>query len=143
IIDVELKFQRWLNSDYQPYVTQRLEISADGTNWTSIFDNGDSEMTASSWSEQVHDISDVADGEPAVRVRWSHQVTQSGAWAYSGWNVDDVAIWGVDVDSEPCDGDYNGDGMVGATDILMVLGEWGTYNTDDILLIIANWGSDC
>ncbi|MCH2139195.1 MAG: C25 family cysteine peptidase [Phycisphaerales bacterium] len=143
IIDVELKFQRWLNSDYQPYVTQRLEISADGTNWTSIFDNGDDEMTASSWSEQVHDISDVADGEPAVRVRWSHQVTQSGAWAYSGWNVDDVAIWGVDVGSEPCEGDYNGDGMVGATDILQVLGEWGSYNTDDILLIIANWGSEC
>jgi len=141
--DVELKFQRWLNSDYQPYVTQKLEISADGTNWTAIFDNGDNEMTTNSWSEQVHDISSVADGEPSVRVRWSHQVTQSGAWAYSGWNIDDVAIWGVGGDTEPCEGDYDGDGMVGATDILMVLGGWGTYGTDDLLLVIANWDSSC
>ena len=141
--DVELRFQRWLNSDYQPYVTQRLEVSADGTNWTALFDNGDTETTASSWSEQVHDISGIADGEIAVRVRWTHQVTSSGAWAYSGWNVDDVAIWGIDADSEPCDGDYTGDGMVDATDILAVLGAWGEFNADDLLLVIANWGSGC
>ena len=132
-----------MNSDYQPYVTQRLEVSADGTNWTALFDNGDTETTASSWSEQVHDISGIADGEIAVRVRWTHQVTASGAWAYSGWNVDDVAIWGIDADSEPCDGDYTSDGMVDASDILAVLGGWGEFNADDLLLVIANWGSGC
>jgi len=141
--DVELRYQRWLNSDYQPYVTQRVEVSPDGVNWSVFFDNGDSETTESSWSEQVHDISDIADGEVAVRVRWSHQVTSGGAWAYSGWNVDDVAIWGIGGDIEPCDGDYTGDGMVDASDILAVLAGWGQYNADDILLVIGNWGSGC
>ena len=91
----------------------------------------------------AYDISDVADGQSGVRVQWSHQVTQSGAWAYSGWNIDDVSIWAVDTDTEPCDGDYDNDGTVGTTDILEVLSGWGTYGTDDILLIIANWGSTC
>ena len=141
--DVELRFQRWLNSDYQPYVTQRLEVTNDGSTWTAIFDNGDTETTASSWSEHVHDISGIANDAAGVQVRWSHQVTQSGAWAYSGWNVDDVAIWGVDGEVEPCDGDFDGDGVVGTTDILLVLAQWGTYNTDDLLLIISNWGSGC
>jgi hypothetical protein len=141
--DVELRFARWLNTDYQPYVTQRLEVSPDGVNWTSIFDNGESEITDSSWSEQVHDISAIADGEVALRVRWSHHVSTAGAWAYSGWNVDDVAIWGVGGDVEPCDGDYTGDGMVDSSDILAVLGGWGQYNAEDILLIISNWGNDC
>ncbi len=51
--------------------------------------------------------------------------------------------WGVDGDAEPCEGDFDGDGMIGASDILHVLGGWGTYGANDILLVIANWGGDC
>jgi hypothetical protein len=37
----------------------------------------------------------------------------------------------------------NGDGTVDATDILLILSDWGIYDADDLLLVISNWGSDC
>ncbi|MCP4223506.1 MAG: hypothetical protein GY773_09215, partial [Actinomycetia bacterium] len=92
---VSLKFQRFLNSDYQTFVYQTLEASADGASWSPLWDNGTSETADSAWSEQVHDISAVADGQSTVFLSWGHQVAASGAWAYSGWNVDDVEIWGL------------------------------------------------
>lgn len=93
--DVTLRFQRWLNTDYQPYVEAGIEVSNDGTNWTSIWDNGSSTISATAWSQFEYDISPVADGEAAVYVRWYHQVGSSGAFAYSGWNIDDIEFWGL------------------------------------------------
>ena len=98
---VSLKFQRWLNSDYQTYVYQTLEASVDGSSWSPVWDNGTSETADSSWSEQVFDLSAVADSEATLYLRWGHQVAASGAWAYSGWNVDDVEIWGLGSGSTP------------------------------------------
>jgi hypothetical protein len=95
LAQVSLHFQRWLNSDYQAYVYQTIEVSDDGSTWTEIWDNGSSTVADGSWSEQVHDIAAIADGQSTVYVRWGHRVGQSGAWAYSGWNVDDVQIYGV------------------------------------------------
>src|SRR6185503_14149834 len=37
-----LRFQRWLNTDYQSYVFATIEVSTNGTTWTSIWDNGTS-----------------------------------------------------------------------------------------------------
>jgi len=93
--EVSLRFQRWLNADYQPYVTETIAVSTNGSTWQEIWDNGSDEIAEKSWSEQVHDISAYADHEPTVYIRWSHQVTSSGAYAYSGWNLDDVVLWGV------------------------------------------------
>jgi len=99
LLQVSLKFQRWLNSDYQSYVYQTLEASVDGSSWTPLWDNGTSEVSDSSWSEQVFDLASLADGESTLYIRWGHQVASSGSWAYSGWNVDDVEIWGLDTGS--------------------------------------------
>ncbi len=101
---VSLKFQRWLNSDYQTYVYQTLEASVDGSSWSPLWDNGTSTVADSSWSEQVFDLSSMADGEATVYLRWGHRVASTGAWAYSGWNIDDVEIWGLGAGStQPTD----------------------------------------
>lgn len=89
-----LRFQRWLNTDYQNYVFATVEVSTNGTNWVGIYNNGSSgETVASSWSQQTYDISSIADNQSAVYVRWGHRVGSSGAFAYSGWNIDDVEFF--------------------------------------------------
>lgn len=89
-----VQFQRWLNSDFIPYVTETLEVSRNGTTWTKVWDNGSTEITSSAWTKVQHDISAVADNQPTVYLRWGHQVTNGGAFAYSGWNIDDVELLG-------------------------------------------------
>ncbi|UCD74421.1 MAG: hypothetical protein JSV91_11590 [Phycisphaerales bacterium] len=151
LTQISLHFRRWLNSDYQPYVAQTIEVSNNGTTWTEIWDNGDDEIAENSWSEQGYDIAAIADNQPTVYVRWGHQIGQSGAWAYSGWNIDDIQIWGVTPD-EPCPGDVNGSGVVDIDDVFDVLTHWGEgagqydvnedgiVDIDDIFAILAAWG---
>jgi len=104
VTEVSLHFQRWLNTDYQSYVYATLEISTDGSSWKEIWDNGSSEIAENKWSEQVYDIAAEADGAETLYIRWGHKVGSSGAYAYSGWNIDDVEIWGVAPDEPgvPC-----------------------------------------
>ena len=153
LYQTRLQFMRWLNSDYQPYVYATVEVSNNGLNWVSIWDNGEGTITDSSWTEQVFDISAVADGQPAVTVRWGYEIgSSSGVWAYSGWNVDDIEIWGVPPSGPDCPADLNGDDVVDVSDFLQLLGVWGQsgvpedINGDgivdilDFLELIASWG---
>jgi hypothetical protein len=91
----KLQFQRWLNTDYPPYVYATIDVSNDGVNWTQIFSNQSGvEIADSSWAKYQYDISAVADNHATVYVRWGHRVASSGAYAYSGWNIDDVEFLG-------------------------------------------------
>ncbi len=95
LTQVSLHFQRWLNSDWQPWVVATVEVSSDGSNWTELWNNGFAEVADDAWYEQVFDLSAVADNQATVYLRWGHEVTQAaGGWAYSGWNIDDVEIYG-------------------------------------------------
>lgn len=115
---VTLKFKRWLNSDYQPYVTQLIQASNNGTTWTTIWQNGNSQIADSAWQSVSYDMSAVADHQDAVWLRWGHKINQSSAWAYSGWNIDDVEVWGLVPFGPPvCLGDVNCDGVVDFNDI--------------------------
>ena len=84
-----LQFQRWLNTDYQPFVFATIEVSTDGTTWIQIWNNGSPKITESAWGKQQYNISALADNRATVYVRWGYQVA-SRALAYSGWNIDDV-----------------------------------------------------
>ncbi|MCH2149577.1 MAG: hypothetical protein MK095_09105, partial [Phycisphaerales bacterium] len=143
LTETSISFQRWLNTDYQPYVSASVEVSTNGSSWTLVWENESSEITANSWSEHEYDISSVADGQQSVQVRWSYEVT-SGAWPYSGWNIDDVVVSAVDASSAPCAGDFDGSGSVNVNDLLAVIGSWqNPYTVDDLLTVIANWQYVC
>jgi subtilisin family serine protease len=93
--NIHLKFYRWLNSDYQPYVDANVEVSNNASTWTTIWENGGSPaVTDDSWQLVDYDISSVADNEPNVYIRWGYSVA-SAAFAYSGWNIDDVELNGA------------------------------------------------
>jgi len=98
---VILKFWRYLNVEQPVYDHAYVRVSSDGTNWTTVWQNG-GEITDSTWTQVEYDISAVADGQPAVYIRWTMGDTDGG-WTYSGWNIDDVEIWGIDGSSQPVD----------------------------------------
>lgn len=90
---VILSFQRWLNSDYNPYMNNLVEVYKSGT-WQVVWQSGVTPINESSWSAQSCDVTFWATNNPAFQVRFGHQ-TGTGAWAYSGWNIDDVTIAGI------------------------------------------------
>ena len=93
--NTRVQFQRWLNTDYQPWVAATVEVSRNGTTWTKIWDNGTTgPLTATAWTKVQHDLAAVADNQPSVYIRWGHQVLRSDAVPYAGWNIDDFELLG-------------------------------------------------
>ncbi len=90
--NVTLQFERWLNTDVTPYVSATIDYF-DGTTWINIYTNPSSEVTDSDWQLVSYSLPNAA-GNSNVRIRWGYEVT-SGAFLYSGWNIDDVALLGV------------------------------------------------
>jgi hypothetical protein len=101
--DAKLHFWRWLNVEGAQYDHAAVEISADGATWTKVWQN-EADLTDASWQEQVLDISALADGQEAVRIRWVMGSTDGGLTA-SGWNIDDVAIYAYQAACDDADGD--------------------------------------
>ncbi len=100
---VVLKFQRYLNVEQPTYDHAYLSVSTDGTSFSTIWSNN-AEITDSSFSEQVFDISSIADEKETVYIRWTMGTTD-GSWKFSGWNIDDVQIWGLNADDTSAAGD--------------------------------------
>ena len=92
--NVRLSFYRWLNIESQTSDRASLQVSNNGTGWTTIWQNPTSALTDSSWTLQTFDISSVADGRSTVYVRWGLGSTNYRT-QYSGWNIDDVVVYGV------------------------------------------------
>ncbi|MCP4708445.1 MAG: hypothetical protein GY869_07465 [Planctomycetes bacterium] len=68
-------------------------MSNDGATWVSVWNNPTTPITDDSWNMVEYDIGSIADQEEAVYIRWSYEVLDH-AHAYSGWNIDDVGLWG-------------------------------------------------
>ncbi|NLF16860.1 MAG: hypothetical protein GX595_06330 [Lentisphaerae bacterium] len=96
VAQTELRFRRWLNVEEPAYDRARVQVSCDGITWVTIWENS-YEITDRAWTEQRFDIARFADGCATVRIRWVMGPTDS-SWAYSGWNLDDIAIWGLQAD---------------------------------------------
>jgi len=90
---VTLKFMRWLNVDIPQYDHASLAVSNDGISFSNIWTNG-FRVTDFAWTQVEYDISAVADGQATVYLRWTMGSTDSSV-EYSGWNIDDVEIWGL------------------------------------------------
>ncbi len=92
---ITLRFQRWLNTDTQPSVYATLDISTNGLVWSPIWSNGAPAITDSNWVQVAHNLAGYADHQPAVYLRWGHEVRSASASPFSGWNLDDVEFLGA------------------------------------------------
>jgi len=93
---VYLKFARWLNCDCPPYVRGKIEASNNGADWQTIWEQSNGQtITDSDWQIMEYNISAVADNQPTVYIRWSYEIISDEAYPYSGWNIDDIQLWGI------------------------------------------------
>jgi hypothetical protein len=51
------------------------------------------------WTVLSYDISDYADNQPTVYLRWGMGPTDY-AYTFCGWNIDDIEIWGIESSTE-------------------------------------------
>ena len=91
--NVTLSFWRWLGVEQLQYDRAYIEVSNNGTNWTTVWENSSSTIDDSAWGQFQYDISAVADGQPTVFIRWGIGETD-GSWNYCGWNIDEVEVGG-------------------------------------------------
>lgn len=88
---VVLTFYRWLNSDWDPWMTNRIE-AWNGSAWVLVWESINSApgITDAAWTFVQHDIT--AFKNAGMRVRFGFDIGQFGAFVVSGWNIDDVVI---------------------------------------------------
>ena len=149
---VSLRFYRWLGVEQPTFDHAYIRVSTDGSNWNTVWENS-SEVADSSWSQKEVDISDIADNQPTVYIRWTMGTTDS-SWRFCGWNIDDVEIWGLEPGAPPCPEDLDGDGVVGQTDLGILLSAYGNNadgdidgdgDTDqaDLGILLSHYGESC
>jgi hypothetical protein len=94
--DTVLQFRRRLGIEEAFFDHASVQVSTDGSTWTAVWNHtATSPISETAWSLQSIDLSPIADGRPAVRLRWVMGPTD-GAVTYPGWNIDDVRISGID-----------------------------------------------
>lgn len=89
--NTEIRFNRWLGVESATWDHARFQISTNGTNFTTIWENTTT-MMDTSWQSLVYDLSQYADFQPVVYLRWTMGPTD-GSVTYCGWNIDDIEIW--------------------------------------------------
>ncbi|HPA20868.1 MAG TPA: InlB B-repeat-containing protein [Verrucomicrobiae bacterium] len=94
VTSIQLQFRRWLNSDYQPFVSATLDVSTNGSAWTAIWSNASTAIEESDWNTVRYDLPAWVNNRSNVYVRWGYRIA-SGAFAYSGWNIDDIQFLGA------------------------------------------------
>jgi hypothetical protein len=90
---LELDLWRWLNSDYTPFMQNRIEVW-NGVAWQVVWQTaGFPGITDAAWTHVTYDISAYAN--PALQVRMGFNIDSGGVYTCSQWNVDDITITGV------------------------------------------------
>jgi len=148
---VSLQFQRWLGVEGNTYDHATIQVSNDKTNWTTIWENPASDIADKIWVLQEFDISDIADGEPRIFIRWTMGPTDS-SYRFCGWNIDDVEI--VAIPAACPEGDLDGNCRVDFNDVKFLAGRWldgpgspadiigsDGVNWGDFTIIAMNWGA--
>ncbi|MBI9016282.1 MAG: hypothetical protein JEZ07_03365 [Phycisphaerae bacterium] len=91
--NIKLIFSRWLNIDESDYVQCFIEVSNNGSNWETVWEHDGRSITDNQWIYVEYDVSNIADGQEAVYIRFGYEVI-GDAYSYSGWNIDDIKFVG-------------------------------------------------
>ncbi|MFM6602958.1 MAG: S8 family serine peptidase, partial [Microcystis panniformis] len=86
------EFARWLNSDYTPYMQNKVDIF-NGSSWVNLWSSGGSPgVQDNAWTPQQFNIS--AHKSASTQIRFGFNVGSGGVFTVSSWNLDDVKIYG-------------------------------------------------
>lgn len=117
LYNVHLKFWRWLGVESPRYDHVYVRISTDQIKWITLWQNLE-QIVDSSWQQMELDISEYADDQSTVYLRWTMGKTDGG-WQSFGWNIDDIQLFGFRPAPEL--GDVNGDGGIDIGDAIYLL----------------------
>ena len=129
--DPRFSYWRWYsneagaapNADSMP-----IELSVDGgTTWVMV---EDVTANARAWVFRSYRVGDFVTPTNQLRLRFRARDLASGSIVEAG--VDDVRIWGLNLDcTPPTPEDLNGDGVVDGTDLGELLAQWGLPGSAD------------
>ena len=128
--NIQLSFQRWLGVERSTYDHATIQGSTDGTVWSNVWNNVDSSLQDTSWTNCIYSLPFAA-GQRTVYLRWQMGPTDS-ADTYSGWNIDDVCIQGMSTD---------GMRVVPGGDLTARRYEGGPFSPTNKTYLIINGGS--
>jgi hypothetical protein len=87
---LSLIYWRWLNSDYLPYMQNRVQVY-DGMNWQTVWETDTPPAVQdSAWAFMKHDVQSYSNSN--FQVRFGFNINNLGVFTVSGWNVDDVIV---------------------------------------------------
>jgi hypothetical protein len=92
-INVTFSFYRYLNVEEFTWDKAKIEVSNDNSSWTEVFRNPLTDIIDSAWTPFSYDISSTADNKSTVYIRFGIGTTDDSV-RYSGWNIDDLLIFG-------------------------------------------------
>lgn len=87
---VWLGFYRWLNSDYDPFMHNSVEVW-DGATWVQVWvTGGPPGVMDNAWTFDSYDIT--AYKNAGMRIRFGFDITSGGVYTIGSWNIDDVMV---------------------------------------------------
>ncbi len=90
---VWLGFWRWLNSDYNPFMTNTVEVF-DGSQWHVIWESGSSPgVQDQAWTLVSYELTPYKNAN--MQIRFGYLIGSTGVFTVSSWNIDDVVIANV------------------------------------------------
>ncbi len=153
LTDTHLAFWYWLGVGPHFGDQASLQVSIDGTEFIHLWTN-ETALWGGRWINATFDISNIADGQSTVYIRWTMGPT-SASGRYCGWNIDDVSIYGIQLPATPptpcptpdvnCihNADVDGNGTVTAGDAQMTFFiALGTLVPSDEMACAADVNSD-
>ena len=89
--NLQIGYWRWLNSDYVPFMQNRVEVY-DGAKWVTIWqtEGFGTQPQDAAWTFVQQDISAYANSK--LQVRFGFKIGSAGVFTVSGWNLDDVTV---------------------------------------------------
>jgi hypothetical protein len=113
-----LRFCRWLGVEQPGYDKASVSISTNGNDWTTLWQNP-AIIADLEWMDVEYDISEFADNEPTVYLRWTMGPTDGGL-RFCGWNIDDVRLVSLECRSWSC-GDSDMSGELDIDDVVYLI----------------------
>ncbi|MBK8251512.1 MAG: hypothetical protein IPK82_02445 [Polyangiaceae bacterium] len=87
---VILGFYRWLNSDYDPFMHNAVEVF-NGNQWINLWTTGGPPgVMDAEWTFQEFDLTTYKN--PSMRIRFGFDIGSTGVYTIGSWNIDDVLV---------------------------------------------------
>jgi hypothetical protein len=87
---VILGFYRWLNSDYDPYMHNSVDVY-DGSKWVNLWTSGPAPaIFDAAWTFEQYDLTAYKSAQ--MKVRFGFDIGSGGVFTVGSWNIDDVLV---------------------------------------------------